>query len=247
MDINNYNLRTTFNINERSFQLINNVRNNNRNNSQNKVFNKTILDTLREANTSITKSNMAAAQTTTHTRTQTTKFTTPYQYYYNPEVSQSKSHGNVESDDVINTACKNPINYNKTDMKRTSKWKKYMKKIHDFIMDEFQNVCLIKKTNNAYLYESTNQKERIAFECRFEGHPEKQRCTCIIYNDNVKLFHKTKKTPKRLYKELSDFIDYQVAFKKYEGTDLVPFVYSKKYQTSFTSSKADDIMSFLDI
>lgn len=142
---------------------------------------------------------------------------------------------------AINAACNNPINYTKEDLKQTSKWKKYIKKIHDLIIEEFPNMCLIKKTNNAYLYQSNTLKQNIAFECRFEGNPERQKCTCIIYNNGEKSFHKTKKTPKRLYKEMTDYIDYKNAI---DNSASVPLVFPNGHHLSFISNNAKELTSF---
>jgi hypothetical protein len=179
--------------------------------------NKTILETLRELN--ITNNNTTMASSTSVTSAQ----------------------------QALSSATKNPIHYTKEDMKHTSKWKKYMKKIHDLIMEEFPNTCLIKKTNNSYLYESNTHHQQIAFECRFEGNPEHQKCTCVIYREENKIFHKTKKTPKRLYKEIIDFIDFQLSLQYTQSPGFVPLVFPHDYQNSFISSNADQILAFPEL
>ena len=115
---------------------------------------------------------------------------------------------------------KNPIEFTSEEVKMCSKWKKYVKKIHTLIIDEIPHICLVKKTNNCYQYESNipstsskpQQQRKVIFECRYEGIPGRQKCTCVVYENNAKIFHKTKKTPKRLYINLCDFIDMEYAY-----------------------------------
>ena len=58
-------------------------------------------------------------------------------------------------------ARKNPIDYNENDLKNTSKWKKYINKIHKLIIgDKFPSMCLVRKTNNTYYYKSMNNRYR---------------------------------------------------------------------------------------
>lgn len=129
---------------------------------------------------------------------------------------------------------KNPIEYSSEELKLCSKWKKYVKKIHVLIIDEIPHMCLVKKTNNCYQYESnipsppttstntpSSAKRKIVFECRYEGIPDRQKCTCVIYENNERIFHKTKKTPKRLYSCLCDFIDMEYAY-TFESNALSP-------------------------
>lgn len=145
----------------------------------------------------------------------------------------------------IETYNKNPIHYKNTDLKKTTKWKKYMKKIHDLIMNEFPNMCLIKKTNNAYLYESNTHRQNVAFECRYEGNPGKQKCTCVVYEQGIKVFHKTKKTPKSLYKKLEDYIDYKCSLNNTTQPGIIPLVFTENYTNSFISQEAESFTSFL--
>jgi hypothetical protein len=147
----------------------------------------------------------------------------------------------------LRAATENPIHYTKEDMKHTSKWKKYMKKIHDLIMEEFPNTCLIKKTNNSYLYESNTDSQYIAFKCRFEGIPQRQKCSCVIYNADKKVFHKTKKTPKRLYKEINDYVYFQYSLKYSQSCGLVPLVFPRDYQSTFISTEEDESLGFHEL
>lgn len=146
---------------------------------------------------------------------------------------------------IIETYNKNPIYYKQDDLKKTTKWKKYMKKIHILIMNEFPNICLIKKTNNAYMYESNTHRQNIAFECRYEGSPEKQKCTCVVYEQGIKVFHKTKKTPKRLYRELTDYVTFKCSLNNTTQPGIVPLVFSENYTNSFISQEAEPFTSFL--
>ena len=136
---------------------------------------------------------------------------------------------------VTSTATKNPIQFTKKELKYCSKWKKYINKIHNLIMDEIPNVCLVDKTNVSYRYESndTKNKRTIMFECRYEGIPERQKCTGVIIENERTLFHMTKKTPKRLYKYLIDFIDSEYAdtfiTTSPYAKHTTPLVYSPKY------------------
>lgn len=144
-------------------------------------------------------------------------------------------------------ASKNPIHYTKKDLKHTSKWKKYIKKINNLINEEFLNMCLIKKTNNSYLYESNTGNQKIAFKCRFEGDPKRQKCTCVIFMKDQKIFHKTKKTPKRLYKEIINFIDFQIMLKSTKSYGVLPLVFPYQYQKLFISSNADEFLEFPEL
>ena len=105
-------------------------------------------------------------------------------------------------------ARKNPIDYNENDLKNTSKWKKYINKIHKLIIgDKFPSMCLVRKTNNTYYYKSNYSCDdfKVVFECRFEGVRGNRVCSAVIYNCSNKIFSKTCKTPKRLYHNLMEF------------------------------------------
>lgn len=138
---------------------------------------------------------------------------------------------------------KNPIEYSKKDMKHSSKWKKYMKKIHDVVMTELPDMCLIQKTNNSYCYHSNDSKYTLSFECRTEGIPTEQRCTAVIYNCGYNVFFKTKRTPKRLYNSILKFIDYKPNMKYYRhNLSEPPFVLTNKY---IDMLKMDKVKSFV--
>lgn len=135
---------------------------------------------------------------------------------------------------VTSTATKNPIHFTKKELKFCSKWKKYINKIHQLIIEEIPNMCLVEKTNVSYRYESNiaKNKRTIMFECRYEGIPERQQCTGLIIENGKTIFHMTKKTPKRLYKYISDFIDMEYAntFESMSPSGKpIPLVYSPQY------------------
>lgn len=155
----------------------------------------------------------------------------------------------------------NPIYYTKEEMKKSSKWKRYIKRIHDVALWEMPQMCLIKKTNNAYCYHSNYNNCSFVFECRYEGNHEKRECTACIYNQNEKVFHKTTKTPKKLYNKLIKFIYFDDLDTKTNILDLREkwvykglFVFSKLYAElkkrdaikSFVSSDAKDISTFIN-
>lgn len=114
-------------------------------------------------------------------------------------------------------------------MEKQIKWKKYVKKINNLIINEIPNVYLIKKSKNSYIYESYSyyNYQRLRIECIFQRDCEKQRCRCIINNDSEKIFHKTKTTPKRLYQELINYIEYQhtIGFTGNMGSNTVPLIF----------------------
>lgn len=192
---------------------------------------KTILDTLRESNTNMFKFPSKEME---RLHKENNKKLQKYGLYLSPVSLEPERLPSTKVDDY-KIHSMNPIHYTKEEMEKTSKWKKYVKKIHDLIQSEYPDICLVKKTNNAYRYESNTQNRIIRFECRFEGVPNKQRCTCIIYEKDDKVFHMTKKTPKRLYKELDKFIDFRCPLKCYK--DVNP-------ARTFVSSSAKSFTSF---
>lgn len=155
-------------------------------------------------------------------------------------------------------ARKNPIEYTKKDIKHSSKWKKYINKIHDLVMTDLPSMCMVQKTNNAYCYHSNDYNYTLTFECRIEGNPHERTCTAIIYNRGTKVFFKTRKTPKKLYNKLLKFISYNGDMEPSElnkyTKNKIPFVFTSKYikmlkdknkkVACFVSPSAYDFTSF---
>lgn len=129
---------------------------------------------------------------------------------------------------AMTTHTKNPIMFTKEEAEVSSKWKKYIYKIHTLIMDEIPNMCLVNKSNTLFEYESSCGQRKVKFLCRFEGIPHQQFCTGVIIDNDTPIYHKTKKTPKRLYRSLIRYIDdYYVDYildlnKKYSGPYPAP-------------------------
>lgn len=122
---------------------------------------------------------------------------------------------------------KNPITFTEEEAKVSSRWKKYIYKIHHLIMDEIPNMCLVNKSNNKYEYESSCGTQKVQFICRFEGVPHRQYCTGVIIDDGTPIYHKTKKTPKKLYKSLyiyldKYYMDYLLDKQMYKGRGSTP-------------------------
>ena len=122
---------------------------------------------------------------------------------------------------------KNPITFTEEEAMLSSRWKKYIYKIHHLVIDEIPNMCLISKTNNKYEYESSCGSRKVKFICRFEGIPQRQYCTGVIIDNDTPIYHKTKKTPKKLYKSLYNYIgkyyvEYLLDQYKYSGYGLKP-------------------------
>jgi hypothetical protein len=155
----------------------------------------------------------------------------------------------------------NPINFNKRDMSSSSKWKKYIKKIHNIITIDMPNMCLVKKTNNAYIYHSNDYKYSVIFECRFEGVPHMRKCTACVYNRGVNIFYKTCSTPKKLYNKLMDFVGFDKQSIPYRYKSFIKdtrkvklFVLSDDYINlltngyvySFVSKRPSDITTFVN-
>lgn len=134
-------------------------------------------------------------------------------------------------------SSKNPIYYTKADLKHCSKWKKYINKIHNLILEEIPNMCLVEKTNVCFKYASNdgNDSRKVMFECRYEGVQTRSKCSGVIIENGKKIFHITKKTPKKLYKSLTDFIDLQYANEFTVTSTSTPFpsyfplAFSQKY------------------
>lgn len=101
----------------------------------------------------------------------------------------------------------NPIHYTTEEMETCSKWKKYMKKIHELILTEYPNMCLTAKTNTSFKYESSTEDMVVTFECRFEGDYYRRKCVAVIKQNGITTVSFKRETPKRLYKCLENYID----------------------------------------
>lgn len=147
----------------------------------------------------------------------------------------------------------NPIHYTTEEMETCSKWKKYMKKIHELILTEYPNMCLTAKTNTSFKYESSTEDMVVAFECRFEGDYYRRKCVAVIKQNGITTVSFKRETPKRLYKCLENYIDisYINAFNftnhyscpsnqmyvspAYVSLSLMPLVYSTPHPHSTQS------------
>jgi len=182
---------------------------------------KTTIDTIaRNKNTilfSLITGNNIESSTT---KEPSTTKETPNMASAVPDASSSSPSPSPSPSSLL---TKNPIMFTKEEAKVSSKWKKYIYKIHTLIMDEIPNMCLVDKSNNKYEYESSCGTQKVKFICRFEGVPARQYCTGVIIDNGRPIYHKTKKTPKRLYRSLIRYIDdYYVDYildlnKKYSG------------------------------
>lgn len=116
-----------------------------------------------------------------------------YRKNFKETTHKSYSYGNIEK--VI----------------KKSSWDKYIKRITKLVYEEMPSMCLVEKNNVYRKFVSNIQDSVFEIEFRFKGTPDKMRCEAK-YTDNGKIiYHKIKKTPKKLYKSINNFVyDYDM-------------------------------------
>lgn len=98
---------------------------------------------------------------------------------------------------------KNPIHLTPTELKKSSKWRKYIHSIHTSLVN--QNMCLVYKNNVKFVYKSNISDITIVFQCRFEGDHSRRECQILIFNTGFHIYYYKCKTPKKLYNTIRWF------------------------------------------
>ena len=91
--------------------------------------------------------------------------------------------------------------------KQKDKWNKYIKKIDNIILNKIESMCLIERNNISRKYSSNIDNSYIDCEYRFKGIPNKSYCTIKFVCNDIVVYEKSKKTPKKLYKKFVKFIN----------------------------------------
>lgn len=120
----------------------------------------------------------------------------------NKQIFQENNHNHNLKHCSCNGNSNGSDNY-----KQKDKWNKYIKKIDNIILNKIESMCLIERNNISRKYSSNIDNSYIDCEYRFKGIPNKSYCTIKFVCNDIVVYEKSKKTPKKLYKKFVKFIN----------------------------------------